>query len=115
MHQGRLFIKNQHWSEHVWINVFRRVFELTRTELPIDFHIKILYIENCTLSDSSLAQLINLMIQATKIKRVILVKMVLGPNTIAALKKLNKNKTSSKTVRSFSIDFRDCKLEGFDT
>lgn len=50
------------------------------------------------------------MLQAQKLKRVILVKMEIGLATSQALILLNKNKTSGKSIKSFAIDFRDCTL-----
>ena len=60
----------------------------------MDLHAQILYLENCTIPDETLAKIIGLMIKATKLKRVFLVKMILGPNTVASLTKLNHSKTT---------------------
>lgn len=54
------------------------------------------------------------MLAAQKLSRVILIDMQVGPQTTTALLQLNKSRSSSKTTKSFAIDFRNCNLVGFE-
>ena len=66
------------------------------------------------MSDSCLSQIIKLMLNAQKLKRVFLIDMTLGPLSTTALLQLNKSKISGKAVKKFGIDLRNCKLAGFE-
>ena len=55
------------------------------------------------------------MLNAQKLKRIVLVGMTFGPMTTTALLQLNKSKNNiGKVKRIFAIDMRSCKLVGFE-
>ena len=66
------------------------------------------------MSDSCLSQILKLMLNAQKLKRIYLIDMTLGPLSTTALTQLNKSKTTGKAVKKFGIDLRNCKLAGFE-
>lgn len=75
---------------------------------------RVIYLDQCEIPDKTLAEIIKSLIQFEKLNRLILNKLELGTSTVAALKKLNKSKDMQRTQQEFAMDFRECRLVGFE-
>ena len=111
---GNLIVKNRSYNNDVWVNLTARALELYNSGSKSRFVFNMLILDNCQVEDETLAQVIGMMIQATKLKRLLLINMSLGPKTTAAILSLNRSKRASAKVQHFGVDLRDCRMVGFE-
>ena len=88
--------------------------ELSKSQNSLVGSFENLYLEKCTIDDQSLAEVMKLMPNSAKLKRIVLVDMQIGPRTIVAIFSLIKHRNKLRDAKSFAVDLRGCKMVGFD-
>ena len=104
-------LKSANIPDDMLVEVVKRAVAPLNQSLGVKPYFELFYLEDCKLSDASLAKILKLLTMMEKLKRVVLIKMELGPASTAALVYLNKKIVqTSQSSESFALDLRECSI-----